>query len=328
MLSKIIVKKLFNLYDYTIDLTNADGTKVKFVTAPNGYGKTTLLDFIYDVMTGGHHRLFEIPFSELSLMFDSEEDPHLTNCINVIKSIRVTNVDKLSDEVGDTVIELAYSLKEIKNDEKKLIEQFTILKNPDGTIGMEGNRDNTDMFFVARTCHYITDNRLMNIKTDYHEETLFIHSLAVKNYAEDLKNILKNPELKKAYASRIDVFKKVIDRCEFANKHIEIDERFGFRFVSHDELETKLLPDNLSSGEKHMIIQSYEILFKAKSGSLIMIDEPELSLHMMWQINYLKNLQNMMDERNFQCIVATHSPQIFNSLWSKSVDLFTISSQN
>lgn len=328
MLSKIIIEKLFNLYDYTIDLTNADGTRAKFITAPNGYGKTTLLDFVYEVMTGENRRLFEIPFSKLSLLFSSEEDKDLINSVNVSKSIRSTNADHLSDEAGDTVIELAYSLEEIRGDDKKELERFTILRNPDGTTIQTGESDNTNMFFVARTCHYITDKRLLNVKTDYHDETLFIQDLSVKDYADDMKRILKDPELKEEYASRIEVFKKVIDRCEFANKHIEIDDRFGFRFVSHDELETKLLPDDLSSGEKHMVIQSYEILFKAKSGSLIMIDEPELSLHMMWQINYLKNLQDMMSERGFQCIVATHSPQIFNSLWSKSVDLFTISSQN
>ena len=36
MLSRIIIKKLFNLYDYNIDLTNTDGSKLKFITAPNG----------------------------------------------------------------------------------------------------------------------------------------------------------------------------------------------------------------------------------------------------------------------------------------------------
>ena len=76
-----------------------------------------------------------------------------------------------------------------------------------------------------------------------------------------------------------------------------------------------------------MIIQIYELLFRAQSGTLVLIDEPELSLHMMWQMNYLKNLTQIAQLRGFQCIVATHSPQIFNSLWSKSVDLFNISNQ-
>ena len=129
------------------------------------------------------------------------------------------------------------------------------------------------------------------------------------------------------YESRISAFREIINRCEFANKHLEIDKRFGFRFVSDDELHTILTLDQLSSGEKQMVIQVYELLFRAQSGTLVMIDEPELSLHMMWQMNYFKNLSEISQLRGFQCIVATHSPQIFNSLWSKSVDLFTLSNQ-
>ena len=74
-----------------------------------------------------------------------------------------------------------------------------------------------------------------------------------------------------------------------------------------------------------MIIQLYELLFRAQEGTLVLIDEPELSLHMMWQINYLKNIEAIAKLRGFQCIVATHSPQIFNSMWSLTTDLFTIS---
>ena len=87
MLSKIVIKKLFNLYDYSIDLTNADGSMVKFITAPNGYGKTTLLDFIYGVMTGEYQRLLDIPFSELSLVFDNEENKNIVNSVSVSKII-------------------------------------------------------------------------------------------------------------------------------------------------------------------------------------------------------------------------------------------------
>ena len=39
MLTRIKIKSLFNVYDYDIDLTNADKTTVKFLTAPNGFGK-------------------------------------------------------------------------------------------------------------------------------------------------------------------------------------------------------------------------------------------------------------------------------------------------
>lgn len=324
MLSSIIVRGLFNLYDYDIALTNTSGEKMKFITAPNGYGKTTILDFVYGVMNSKYSRLYDIPFSQFSLFFSDQENEYKE--VRVQKTVHLSVQEEKSDETGEESRELLFSLIDIK-DEEKFIEQFTLTRGADGKIIQDGTNNNLDMFFVSQTCHYIDDKRLLNVKTEYHDETLYINSLSIKDYADDLKRILLNPETKKAYANNVEVFKTVIDRCDFANKRMEIDERFGFRFVANDYLETKLSPGDLSSGEKHMIIQTYELLFKAQEGTLVMIDEPELSLHIMWQMNYLKNLSEIIALRGFQCIIATHSPQIFNSLWSLSVDLFTISNK-
>lgn len=324
MLSSIIVRGLFNLYDYDIALTNTSGEKMKFITAPNGYGKTTILDFVYGVMNSKYSRLYDIPFSQFSLFFSDQENEYKE--VRVQKTVHLSVQEEKSDETGEESRELLFSLIDIK-DEEKFIEQFTLTRGADGKIIQDGTNNNLDMFFVSQTCHYIDDKRLLNVKTEYHDETLYINSLSIKDYADDLKRILLNPETKKAYANNVEVFKTVIDRCDFANKRMEIDERFGFRFVANDDLETKLSPGDLSSGEKHMIIQTYELLFKAQEGTLVMIDEPELSLHIMWQMNYLKNLSEIIALRGFQCIIATHSPQIFNSLWSLSVDLFTISNK-
>lgn len=321
MLSSIIVRGLFNLYDYDIALTNTSGEKMKFITAPNGYGKTTILDFVYGVMNSKYSRLYDIPFSQFSLFFSDQENEYKE--VRVQKTVHLSVQEEKSDETGEESRELLFSLIDIK-DEEKFIEQFTLTRGADGKIIQDGTNNNLDMFFVSQTCHYIDDKRLLNVKTEYHDETLYINSLSIKDYADDLKRILLNPETKKAYANNVEVFKTVIDRCDFANKRMEIDERFGFRFVANDDLETKLSPGDLSSGEKHMIIQTYELLFKAQEGTLVMIDEPELSLHIMWQMNYLKNLSEIIALRGFQCIIATHSPQIFNSLWSLSVDLYSI----
>lgn len=46
MITRIKINQLFNIYNYDIDLTNIDGSAVKFITAPNGYGKTTILDLV------------------------------------------------------------------------------------------------------------------------------------------------------------------------------------------------------------------------------------------------------------------------------------------
>lgn len=327
MLSQIIIKKLFNLYDYDIDLTNTDRSKLKFITAPNGFGKTTLLDFIYSVMTGNYKRMYDIPFDEFSVVFDRHDCDGMFNMVTVKNTIYQAALSEDSDEMEDESIKLDFFLKEIHGGVEKIIEQFCMTRGTDGIETKDGESKNMDMFFVAQTCHYITDDRLMKKKTEVLDETLYMKKSSMKVYADGMKKLLAENENDDSFNHRLEIFKGVIERCDFANKYMEVDRRFGIRFVSKDELETKLLLDDLSSGEKHMIIQAYEILFSAQSGTLVMIDEPELSLHMMWQMNYLKNLSEMIEARDFQCIVATHSPQIFNSLWSKSVDLYSLSEQ-
>lgn len=325
MLTRLKIEKLFSLYDYDIDLSNADGSMVKFITAPNGYGKTTILDFIDGVMKQNFDKMFEIPFGKFTMFF-REHDFDDEYRVTVQRSDDESNSSD-SDVNAVVAIQLTVSLSKIIDSEAILVERFIVIHYTDGRNETIGDTSNLDMFFVGRTCHYITDTRLLKRKTDADGNVEEMATISMGQYAADMQRILQSPVLSREFAPRINAFKRIIERCEFANKRLDINEKFGMRFVANDELETKLSLDQLSSGERHIIIQVYELLFKAQDGTLVMIDEPELSLHMMWQMNYLKNLEEIINLRGFQCIVATHSPQIFNSLWSKTVDLFTLSNR-
>lgn len=330
MLTRIKIKYLFNVYNYDIDLTNADNSTIKFITAPNGYGKTTILEFINASMLQSYEMMFEIPFKQFCLYYDEAD-------VSVSYLYSVTREDERSKTVDTDLVQtlsknLIVRLLRIFGDKETIIEEFSVLKTTDGKIVTTGSTENIKMFFESRTCYYLNDHRLLSIKMTTNDDSLIIEDQAraierLNPYPKEIKDILASPELSKIYEPHIACFHDIITRCEFANKHLEIDKRFGFRFVADDELHSILYLDQLSSGEKQMLIQVFELLFRAESGTLVMIDEPELSLHMMWQMNYLKNLSQIAQLRGFQCIVATHSPQIFNSLWSKSVDLFNLTSE-
>ena len=85
--------------------------------------------------------------------------------------------------------------------------------------------------------------------------------------------------------------------------------------------ETQLDPVLLSSGEQHEIVLLYELLFKVSENSIILIDEPEISLHVAWQEVFLKDLGQMAELSRFQALIATHSPQIINDRWDLTVEL-------
>ena len=52
-----------------------------------------------------------------------------------------------------------------------------------------------------------------------------------------------------------------------------------------------------------------------------MIDEPELSMNVVWQRNFLKDLQRIIELRKFDVLIATHSPMIIHDKWDWVVHL-------
>ena len=86
----------------------------------------------------------------------------------------------------------------------------------------------------------------------------------------------------------------------------------GFYFIKYfsdreDDNDIPLSLSQLSSGEQHEVVLIYELIFNIKKGSLILIDEPEISLHVVWQQQFLSDLKKIMDiNTDFTCIIATH----------------------
>ena len=114
----------------------------------------------------------------------------------------------------------------------------------------------------------------------------------------------------------------LIKSYDFDHKVMELHVNTGFRFKSTEGM--LLTYDQMSSGEQQILLQSYELLIIASRDSLVLIDEPETSQHVAWQMDYCKNLQNIAQKRNLQCIVATHLPLMFDNQFDLSVDLYAL----
>jgi predicted ATPase len=71
----------------------------------------------------------------------------------------------------------------------------------------------------------------------------------------------------------------------------------------------------LSSGEKHVLRLLVEALC-AESNTL-MIDEPELSLHIDWQRELVRAIQNLNE--GAQLVLATHSPEVMADIPDKNI---------
>jgi len=82
---------------------------------------------------------------------------------------------------------------------------------------------------------------------------------------------------------------------------------------------TNLSIGDISSGEYHLLISMIGIFSKIRENSLILIDEPEISLHPNWQMGYITFLKKVFKKcASSQFILTSHSHFIISDLEGRS----------
>ncbi|MFB2920854.1 MULTISPECIES: AAA family ATPase [Aerosakkonema] len=127
-------------------------------------------------------------------------------------------------------------------------------------------------------------------------------------------------------ASKIDLLRRIVNsKFAYSYKEMNFNKEKGFIFKTlyHPSPSNRdtLSPTDLSSGEQHELVLLYELLFKVQPNSLVLIDEPELSLHVGWQVQFLKDLQEIIKLADLDVLMATHSPDIIQDRWDLTVEL-------
>lgn len=95
---------------------------------------------------------------------------------------------------------------------------------------------------------------------------------------------------------------------KYQHKSIRVDSEHGLVAMSDDRQRLDL--DYLSSGEQHELVLYYDLLFRVPSNTIVLIDEPELSLHVKWQKEFIPDLLEIVELAGFDALIATHSPYI------------------
>lgn len=87
--------------------------------------------------------------------------------------------------------------------------------------------------------------------------------------------------------------------------------------IRFSQIGETLMPYQLSSGEKQMLIILLTVLVEDDQPYVLFMDEPEISLHIEWQ----KRLIDLCLELNpnVQIILTTHSPAVVMNGWVDSV---------
>lgn len=227
-------------------------------------------------------------------------------------------VDECSSELS---INLKNVLSEYANLSQKLDEQFPskILKSikQHNQFSEEELKENIQRIDELRKKHInagvLEENNGRFLNVDVNAEKLDDSTAAILTiYYQDMKMKL---EFLNGISDRIVLFKNMIKNKFNENKDIFIDKNNGITIKqkpSNEEIELKYL----SSGEQQEIVLLYNLILKGEKDKLILIDEPELSLNVGWQREFLDDMKKIVEINGFSILVATHSPQIINDNWN------------
>ena len=131
-----------------------------------------------------------------------------------------------------------------------------------------------------------------------------------------IKSIVRQIDLVEKRIEQINVprnrFKSLLEGMYCGNKRIEFRENEILIEVSN---KAKIRLPALSSGEKQLFFIALEAI-RSGNSSLI-VDEPELSLHVDWQKKLVASLREL--NPRMQLIMATHSPEIMADLPDEKV---------
>lgn len=211
--------------------------------------------------------------------------------ITTIAFGELKDIENNLSEMDDYIIKLSklgiYNPAEMSliKDSKLL---YGILEGIKKYLQKEGNKVNPSNF-----------NKLLNYS---------IKCSLLKLYTENMK---KRLEIFEELVTKIEIFTTHINTL-FEYKEMKVDLEKGFIFHLNDGLEKGRIinPIDLSAGEQHEVVLNYELIFKTDKNSVILVDEPEISLHMLWQRRFIDNLLDIAKKNSLNIIVATHSPDI------------------
>jgi len=222
-------------------------------------------------------------------------------------------VDVNAKLLGKTIVDLKTKLAEMKSSKLlKDVGSTKVLAFPKDEYITRLDKLNVNIDLLIG--YGISDSN-QTIDADYTIQNAQIFTNILLNYENIISEIMND-------IVKIELYAKLINESDFPNKQLVINGVNGYQFVDNNNRDIPLA--NLSSGEQHKLILYFQLLFSTSNDMLILIDEPELSFHVIWQLSFLKEIQEIIKNSGLQVIIATHSPQIIDGKWDLTVDLFEL----
>lgn len=137
----------------------------------------------------------------------------------------------------------------------------------------------------------------------------------LKLYLTDLESKLSSID---KYYDRLSTFDKIVSGKHLAYKKLLFkDDEMKIMGADGHEIPIR----KLSSGEQNLLVLCHNLVFELDDRNILLIDEPENSLHMAWLEHLLNDYINIARATGCQIIIATHSPAFIHGKWNLTYDL-------
>ena len=295
---KIKSLKVQNHYlfkDNEIKFFNENNEMLKTVVLAgiNGSGKTTFLKAIVNILTDKNNQ----EDTKVMLDIDENEEVYLKNLFNVV----------------------------IENDKYFNISKPTLYRFEPSSLNY-GEKEKPRLVFLPTEINFSN----LEVKTRNYKSENNFYCLIDQNIINDVPSYLVslvNTEIFKYEDLPIkEAIKKICDEINSIFNLLDMDiEMIGVNknsdnmplFKNKFGIEFDI--NSLSSGEKQLFLRAMTLKMLDINNSVILIDEPEISLHPKWQQKIVKVYEGIGE--NNQIIIATHSPHIVSSVKSESLKL-------
>lgn len=286
---KIYIDNYKGLKKKEINFTNTDKPMETVVLiGKNGTGKTSVLEFIFNFF----NRMVHLSMESKDI-FSSDND------IGTIE-FDTSNEEKFKDFKINEWIRKGNSFQ-IKSEELPRIIYIPVEMNNTELVNKQQNfipvpkfLQKIDTQIIENIPSYITSKIMReallqsNITTDKVREKVF----------NEFNELFEEMEL--------DIKLKEVSSDTLLPIFVKGDEKFDI--------------NNLSSGEKQVFLRILSLKMLDINNSVILIDEPETSLHPVWQQKIIKLYEKI--GKNNQIIAATQSPFIIGGVKSENIIVF------
>ena len=121
-------------------------------------------------------------------------------------------------------------------------------------------------------------------------------------------------------ADEFQQFLRVVNRFLEGKQVVGVDQE-SFRVQVKADSGAEFSIDELSSGEKQILLMLGEIQRRISKASIVMIDEPEIHLHPQWQRRLVQALTDLCALHDSQLILTTHSEEVANAVYEHELIL-------